>query len=390
VGADLRLGRIAGVEVAASWSLMVIVGLLVWTLGAGVLPAAAPDAPVVATWAVATVSAVAFFACLLAHELSHCVVARSAGMKIDGIILWMFGGMSRLTGDAPDARSELRMAVAGPVTSAGLAIGLIGLAYAVGATAAPDLAVAALTWLGAVNAMLALFNLVPAYPLDGGRVLRAFLWQHSGDKRRATAVAATAGVRLGYGFVAVGALIALSGAALSGVWMALIGWIVLEAARAEKEGVELRSLLEDVRVDDVMTRDPVTVPRDLTVDALIRHHIGQYRCSAFPVVDQDGSAIGLVTLSRLRDVPDDLRDALTAAQVATPVAEVVTASPGEPVVDLVTRLAPGTGRRALVLQDGALVGIITASDLDRALELAALAGPGALTGARSAERAWTT
>jgi CBS domain-containing protein len=311
-------------------------------------------------------------------------------MKIDGIILWMFGGMSRLTGDAPDARTELRMAVAGPVTSAGLAIGLIGLAYAVGATAAPDLAVAALTWLGAVNAMLALFNLVPAYPLDGGRVLRAFLWHRLGDKRRATAVAATAGVRSGYGFVAVGALIALSGAALSGVWMALIGWIVLQAARAEKEGVELRSLLEGVRVDDVMTRDPVTVPQNLTVDALIRHHIGQYRCSAFPVVAQDGSPIGLVALSRLRDVPDDLRGAITAAQVATPVAEGVTASPDEPVVDLVARLAPGTGRRALVLQDGALVGIVTASDLDRALELAALAGPGALTGAGSAGRAWTT
>jgi CBS domain-containing protein len=154
---------------------------------------------------------------------------------------------------------------------------------------------------------------------------------------------------------------------------------VLNAARAEEAGVELRSLLGATRVQDVMTPDPVTVPADLPVEALIRHHVGQYRCSAFPVVDDDGSPLGLVTLSVLRDVPGHLRAVTTVAQVAMPLARVVTTWPGEPVVELLARLTPGTARLALVLDRGVLVGIVTASDLDRALELAALGGPAALT-----------
>jgi Zn-dependent protease len=382
MNADIRFGRIAGVEVAASWSLLVILALITWSLGAVVLPGAVPGAPAAAVWVTAAVTAVAFFACLLAHELAHAVVARSAGMQVDGIVLWMFGGVSRLAGDAPDADTEQRIAVAGPVTSAGLGFGLFGMAVLAGAAGGPEVVVAAGAWLGLINGLLALFNLLPAYPLDGGRVLRAIVWRRTGDRRRATAVAAAIGTGFGYGLMAFGALIVLSGDGLGGVWLALLGWIVHDAARAEQAAVELRSLLGDARVDDLMTPDPVTVPPDLTVEALIGHFVGLYRCSAFPVVDRDGSPLGLVTLSRLREVPGQLRPTTTVAQVATPLDGVATARPGEPVIDLVARLTPGTGRRALVLDRGVLVGIVTASDLDRALELAAVGGPAALAGPR--------
>jgi Zn-dependent protease len=376
---DVRLGRIAGVEVAASWSLLVIVGLITWSLGAAVLPGAAPGAPAVAVWVTSAVTAVAFFACLLAHELAHAVVARSAGMKVDGIVLWMFGGVSRLGGDAPDARTEQRVAIAGPRASAGLCIGLLGLAALAGPAGAPDVIVAAVVWLGFVNGLLAAFNLLPAYPLDGGRVVRAIVWRRTGDRRRATTVAATTGVAWGYGLMALGALLALVGDGLGGIWLALLGWIVHNAARAEQAAVERCSLLGTARVGDLMTPDPVTVHADLTVEALIGHYVGLYRCSAFPVVGPDGSPLGLVTLSRLRDVPAHLRATTTMAQVATPIDRVVTAHPREPVVDLLARLTPGTGRRALVLEHDVVVGIVTASDLDRALELAAVGGPAALT-----------
>jgi Zn-dependent protease len=376
---DIRLGRIAGVEVAASWSLLVIVGLITWSLGAAVLPGAAPGAPTVAVWVTSAVTAVAFLACLLAHELAHAVVARSAGMEVDGIVLWMFGGMSRLAGDAPDARTEQRLAVAGPEASAGLCLGLLGLAALAGAVRAPAVVVAAIGWLGFMNGLLALFNLLPAYPLDGGRVLRAIVWRRTGDRLRATVVAAATGAAFGYGLMTLGVLVVLAGDGLGGVWLALLGWIVHDAARAEQAAVELHSLLGDARIEDVMTPDPVTVPADLTVEALIRHFVGLYRCSAFPVVGPDGSPLGLVTLSRLREVPRDLRATATVAQVATPLDRVVTTRPGEPVVDLLARFTPGMGRRALVLDHGVLVGIVTASDLDRALELAAVDGPAALT-----------
>jgi Zn-dependent protease/CBS domain-containing protein len=379
MGADVRLGRIAGVEVAASWSLLVILGLITWGLGGGVLPSAAPDAPAAAVWVTAAVTAVVFLACLLAHEVAHTLVARAAGMQVDGIVLWMFGGMSRLKSDAPDARTEQRVAIAGPLTSAVLAVVVTALALLADVAGAPDVIVAAVGWLGLVNGLLAVFNLLPAYPLDGGRVLKAAVWRRTGDRRRATAVAAATGVRFGYALMVVGGLAALAGAGFSGVWLALLGWIVLNAARAESAGGELRGLLGDACVDDVMTPDPVTVPPDLTVETLVRDYVGEYRCSAFPVVAHDRSPLGLVTLSRLRDVPGHLRAVTTVGQVAAPLSRVVTTRPDEPVIELLTRLSPGNGSRALVLDRGVVVGIVTASDLDRALELASVGGPAALS-----------
>jgi Zn-dependent protease len=185
MGADILLGRIAGVDVAASWSLLVILGLITWTPGAGVLPVAAPGTSAAAVWATAAVTAVAFFACLVAHELGHAVVARLAGMRVDGSALRMFGGVSRLAGDEPDARTEQRVAVAGPLTRAGLGVGLIAIAVLTDVARAPDVIVAATAWLGFMNGLLALINLLPAYPLDGGRMLRAIVWRRTGARRPA-------------------------------------------------------------------------------------------------------------------------------------------------------------------------------------------------------------
>jgi Zn-dependent protease/CBS domain-containing protein len=367
---DVTLGRIAGIAVGASWSLLVIIGLITWTLAAAVLPAGAPDSPAAANWAVGAVTAIAFLASLLAHELAHAIVARSRGMEVEGITLWMFGGVSRLGREAPEPRTELRVAVAGPLASVAIGAGMITLAVLLATAAAPDVVVAAVTWLGAMNLVLAVFNLMPAYPLDGGRVLRALVWQRTGDLRRATAVAATGGIGFGYGLMILGGLSALGGMGVSGVWMLLLGWIVLTAARAERAEFELRHLLRGVRVADVMTAGPVTAPAELTVDALVREYVALYRCSAFPVVARDGTPLGLVTLSRLREVPTDLRDTLTLDRVATPIEQVVTARSDDLVVDLLARFTAGSGRRALVVDDGALVGIVTASDLDRAVQVA--------------------
>jgi Zn-dependent protease len=377
----VRLGRIAGIEVSASWSLLVIVGLITWALGGSVLPAAAPAAPAVAVWTVAAVGAVTFFACVLAHELAHSLVATASGMAIDGITLWVFGGVSRLRTEPPDARTEVRLALAGPLASLALGAGFGGLALLLAAVRAPEIVVAVVAWLAAVNTVLALFNLLSAFPLDGGRVLRGVLWRRSGDLRRATEVASACGTAVGYGLVALGAGLVLAGAPLSGVWMALLGWIVIEAARAEQGGAALHRLLGATRVADIMTPDPVTVPADLSVDALIRHHVASCRCSAFPVTGPDGSPSGLVALSRLREVPAHLRATTPVAAVAIPLDRVVAAHPDDLVVDLLARLTPASGRRALVLGPGGeLVGIVTAAEVERALEVATVAGAGSLAG----------
>jgi Zn-dependent protease/predicted transcriptional regulator len=378
MGDDLRLGRVAGVRVGASWSVLVIAALLTWTLATGVFPDVDPAGPPAGHWVVAAVTAVAFLACLLAHELAHSTVARAAGIEVEGITLWMFGGVSRLKGESPDARTEQRVALAGPLASLELGLALIAAGIVLEVARAPQVVVAAATWLGVMNGVLAVFNLLPAYPLDGGRVLRAFVWRRTGDLRRATAVATTTGVGCGYALVALGVLAALAGTGAGGIWMALLGWIVLDGARTEREGFELRHLLGGMRVAEVMTPDPVTVAGDLGVDELISDYLWRYRCSAFPVVGADHRPTGLVTLSRLRELADDARATLRVHQVATPIERVALARPDEPVVDLVARLGPGTGRRALVVDSGGdLVGIVTGSDLDRVLEVAAAVGAGA-------------
>jgi Zn-dependent protease/predicted transcriptional regulator len=382
MGEDIRFGTVAGVRVGASWSLVVILGLITWTLGADVLPAAAPGAPTAAYWSVAVVAAVVFLACLLAHELAHALVARSRGMQVEGITLWMFGGVSRLGSEAPDARTEQRMALAGPAASLALGAGFVALALLLGIAGAPDVAVAAMSWLGVVNGMLAVFNLLPAFPLDGGRVLRAAIWRRTGDLRRATAVATRYGRHSGYALIFLGAFAVLAGGGIGGIWLALLGWIILDAARTEEAGFELRYLLRGVRVADVMTPDPVTVPADLTVEDLIRHYVALYRCSAFPVIDQRGRTAGLVTLSRIRDVPGDARATTTVAQVATPLDRVVTSRPDDELVDLVRRFTVGSGRRALVMEGAALVGIVTASDIERTLEVAGVDGAALLPPSR--------
>ena len=223
---DVRLGRIAGVEVAASWSLLVIVGLITWSLGAAVLPGAAPGAPAVAVWVTSAVTAVAFFACLLAHELAHSVVARSAGMEVDGIVLWMFGGVSRLAGDAPDARTEQRMAIAGPRASAGLCIGLLGLAALVGAGRS--------TRRGRGRRRLAGLRerpaggVQPAPRLPPRRRTGAARDRLAPHRRPAPGHGRGRrdrdGLRLR--LMGLGALVVLAGDGLGGIWLALLGWIV--------------------------------------------------------------------------------------------------------------------------------------------------------------------
>jgi Zn-dependent protease len=383
MGENVRLGRVAGIEIHASWSLLVILGLITWSLAAATLPAAAPDAPAVACWAVAASGAVLFLGCLLAHELAHSLVATSRGMRVDGITLWMFGGVSRLGGEPPDPRTERRMALAGPLTSLALGAAFMALTLLLWAVA-PRVVLGALAWLGLMNVALAVFNLLPAYPLDGGRVLRAAVWARTGSRARATVVAATWGIWCGNVLVALGALLALWAAALSGVWLALLGWIVRSLARSERDRAELGGLLGGVRVGDVMTPDPVTVPADLSVDELVRHYVTLYRCSAFPVTSPDGTLAGLVALSRLRHVPASLRATTPVGSLAVPLDRVVTARPDDTLAQLLGRVTSGSGRRALVLdEDGRLVGIVTAHDIERVLEIAGLAGPDALAGTRS-------
>jgi Zn-dependent protease/CBS domain-containing protein len=378
VGDGIPLGRIAGIRVAANWTLLIVVALLVLGLAGGVFPREYPG--LAASWylVAALVGAVLFLVSLLAHELAHALVARRAGIAVESITFWLFGGVARLAGDAGTPVAALWIALVGPLTSLALA-GIFAVAASVlrGAEA-PSVVAGVPGWLAWTNLGLALFNLLPGAPLDGGRVLRALLWMRNGDRDRSAQTAARAGRVLGVVLVGLGVFQIFSGLGASGLWIAFIGWFLGGAARAEEQLATARGTLAGVRVGDAMTPSPVAVPALATVDEVLADITTRLRFTSLPVLDERGALVGLVTLRRLREVPPERRATTRVATVACPRQDLVTVAPDEPLAELLGRVSAGEDRRALVLDGGRLVGIVSPADIMRALAAADRRGQGAL------------
>jgi Zn-dependent protease/CBS domain-containing protein len=363
----IPLGRIAGIRVAANWTLLIVVALLVLGLAGGVFPRQYPG--LMPAWYLvgAAVGAVLFLGSLLAHELAHALVARRAGVAVESITFWLFGGVARLAGDAPGAVAALWIALVGPLTSLALAGVFAALASVLREVGAPAVVAGVPGWLAWTNLGLALFNLLPGAPLDGGRVLRALLWIRSGDRDRSALTAARAGRVLGIVLVGLGIFQVFSGLGASGLWVAFIGWFLGGAARAEEQLATARGALAGVRVRDAMTPNPVVAPASATVAQVLADITSRLGFTSLPVLDDRGALAGLVTLRRLRAVPPERRATTRLAEIACPPADLVTVSPDEPVADLLGRLSAGEDRRALVLDGGRLVGIVSPADIMRAL-----------------------
>jgi Zn-dependent protease len=365
----IRLGKIAGVKVGLNWSLLVILLLITLGLAGGRFPALYPDREPAAYVMAGVVAGMLFIASILAHEVGHAVVARHNGIEVEGITLWLFGGVARLGGEAQDPGVELRVAGIGPLISILIAAAAGAAALLLDGLGAPGLVVGVAAWLGTINLVLAIFNLVPAAPLDGGRILGALLWRRHGDAARARATAARGGRLFGFFLIVVGLVQFVGGAGIGGLWLVLIGWFLVNVARAEEASAEIKGVLGDLRVIDIMSTDPFIVPPDLTVAEFVDDHLFRHRFSAFPIGRDPDSVEGLVTLSHLKRVPTDRRARMTLRQVASPVADVAV-GPDEAVTELIARL--DGDRRALVVDDGRVIGIVSPTDIVRTLELAEL------------------
>jgi Zn-dependent protease/CBS domain-containing protein len=366
---SLSLGRIAGIRVGLNWSLVVVIALIAWTLATGSFPSQAPGLGPGVYWIAGLVAAVLFLASLLAHELAHSVVAQRLGVRVEGITLWLFGGVSRLSGEANSARAETLITVVGPVTSLVLG-GLFLLAGGgLAGAGAPKLVVATVNWVGTINLTLGIFNLLPAFPLDGGRILRALLWARSGDRIRATSIAARVGMGFAFLLIALGILsFLLAGNVIGGLWIVFLGWFLLGAARSEESSGLIRQALDHVTVADVMTPNPVLVPDYITVDDLMKRHLFADRHTTFPTQDFGGNLTGLVTLAGVKKLPADRRGTTRVRDIACPLAQVPTAAPEDSLLTLIGRMGGCAEGRALVLRDGALAGIVSPSDVSRAVQ----------------------
>jgi Zn-dependent protease/CBS domain-containing protein len=361
------VGRLLGFDIRIDASWFILFALILWSFSFIAFPAHAPGLAPVVYFTMGLAGTLLFFVSLLLHELSHAVVARAKHIPVEGITLFLFGGMAHTRQEAETPGDEFLIAAAGPAMSMAIAVTLgfgwwaaINLGWGVAARVV-------LQYLALLNVVLAVFNLLPGFPLDGGRLLRAVVWKLTGDMSRATRLASMGGRLLAYLLMGLGLLSALAGNMLGGLWLVFIGWFLRRAAISSYEQHLVLSRLSGMRAGEAMTPDPETVPADATVRELMEDYFMRGHYGSYPVL-RDATPLGLVTLHRVRQLRPDQWDTLTAQDVMVPADEALMVRSDDPMLGVLDKLKASPARRVLVLRGGVLAGIITATDVASWLE----------------------
>jgi Zn-dependent protease/CBS domain-containing protein len=369
MGPGWRVGRLAGIDLAIHPSWLVIAFLVTYSLAEFQFPVQFPGWTSPIYWGVAVATALLFFGSVLAHELSHALVARRFGLRVEGITLFIFGGATTIDEDSRTPREEAWIALAGPVTSLLIGLVLLGVDLLV---AQPQLA-ALLGWLGFINVLLGLFNLIPGFPMDGGRVLRAILWRIRGDRLAATRNAAMVGRAFGYLLIGIGVFMALrpgGGGLFSAIWLALIGWFLSNAAEATMAQAGVERSLHGVRVRDAMDLEPPSVSPNEPVAELVQERMLRGEERSFLVRHDDGGLAGMVTLGDVRRLPRDDWAAARVTDIMTRYTELATIGPDAPLADALRMIQEKEVGQLPVLEgdDRNPVGIVTRRGILRLIE----------------------
>jgi Zn-dependent protease/CBS domain-containing protein len=362
---SVRLGRILGIPFGISWSWLVVFGLITWTLGSGVFPNENPGLSHTTYYLMAVVASLLFFGSLVLHELGHALAARREGMEIEGITLWMFGGVARFSSAFPSAGAELRIAAAGPLVTLVLGGIFVAMEAWLPLSNALDGIVA---WLGYINLVLLVFNLIPALPLDGGRILRAIMWRLKGDYAWATIRATLAGRAFSLLMIGGGVVLFIFQGAFGGIWFAAIGWFLYSASTVELRHLAVSDALHGLRARNVMTRDPVTLAPDARLGEALDTLSVSERHSGYPVVE-DGRPLGLLSLGTLAGAPRPDWESRRVREFMLPLDQVPTVGVEDEASEAIELLQGAPLGQALVLEDGHLAGVLTLSDLADAVEL---------------------
>ncbi|MBD0421585.1 site-2 protease family protein [Streptomyces sp. TRM S81-3] len=369
---SVRMGRVLGVPLRVHWSVPLLVMLFGYSLGSRTLPARVPDQSSAVYTLAGLVGALLLVVSLLAHEAAHALTARRKGSQVQSITLWALGGMTEM-GKLRTAGSAFVVAASGPLTS--LVIGAVAVGTGIGLDTVSgwSMPAAVLLWLGWVNLVLAVFNLLPAAPLDGGRMVQALVWWRTGDQDRAERAAARGGQILGFLLIAVGWIAVLRGA-LSGLWLALIGFFVMIVASGERRRATLTPALRGLRAADAMTSPVETCQDWLNVQRCVDEVAVRTRHSTLALIDFEGRPSGLLHLPRLARVPASERETTRVRDVATPLSKCATCAPDDLLEDVLEGLTPGRGLPVLVTDGQQPAGIITAHDISRIVQRHALRG----------------
>jgi Zn-dependent protease/CBS domain-containing protein len=368
-GKPIELFEIFGFRVRIDPSWFIVALLVTWNFATIVFPAQLAGRTHATYWTMGIAGSLVYFLSVLLHELSHSLVARTYGLEMRGITLFIFGGVAEMPQEPTTPRSEFVIAAAGPLASVGIALvcGGIGLAGQTFGWPAPVITV--LLYLGILNGALAVFNLIPAFPLDGGRLLRSVLWGWKKDLRRATRISSTIGSGFGLLLIAVGGVEIFSGSFTSGLWMCLIGLFVRNAAAASYQQLLLRRALEGEKVSRFMHPDPVTVPRGISIEDLVRDFIYRFHYKMFPVVDDGGRLLGCVTTRQVKELPREEWDRQTVGALAARCAPENTVEADADAMEALSRMNRTGVSRLMVVDGDRLLGILTLKDLLRFLAL---------------------
>jgi Zn-dependent protease len=382
----VTLFRVKGIRIGVDYSWFLILFLTIFWLS-GLFKSYLPADRDNEAYVLAVVSSFAFFGSILLHELGHAFAALRNGIGISDITLWMLGGVARLNRDSDSAGTEFKVAVAGPVVTLLIAAVCVLIGAAAGWSAFMDAAhyrtvadpsgpLVVIAWLAQVNLFVLVLNLIPAFPLDGGRIARAIAWKITGDRNRATRAAATIGSWLSYGFIGLGLLLAFQGYGFSGIWLALIGWMIGQSARAAIAQTEFSTRIQGIRVADVMDTEPVAIPVDTTLDRAIDEYFLRYRWPWFFAVDAGHRFMGLLARDAADAVPETSRAGARVSEVLEAGSdESFRVSFNAPLESLLgNEHLRELGALAAVDDEGLLRGVITAEQVGRALQTA-LTGP---------------
>lgn len=361
-GRSITLFHLLGFKVKADVSWLFLAALVTLSLASGYFPFRYPGLPQTLYWWMGVVGAAGLFASIIFHELCHSLVARQYGMPIRGITLFIFGGVAEMEEEPPGAKAEFLMAVAGPISSGVLALAFFAVSAVAGGGGAPVSVTGVTDYLAFINFLLAAFNLVPAFPLDGGRMLRAALWHWKGDLRWATRIAANAGGGFGFLLIALGLVNLLAGNWVGGIWYGLIGLFIRAAASSSYMQMETRQAFEGEPVSRFMVRDPIVAPPDITVQQLVDEYVYGHHHELFPV-SGDSRLLGCVGVREIKQVPRDQWEQVTVREVMSPCNADNTVAPDEDAVRALTLMRRTGNSRLMVVRDGQLVGLVTLKDL---------------------------
>lgn len=356
------IGRIRGIDIEINFSWLLIFALMTYMLATSYFPLNYPDWGPALWWLLGASAALLLFASVLLHELCHSLVSVSLGLPVKRITLFIFGGVAQIEGEPDEPMKELKIALAGPAMSIVLGIVFLLLAGVLAAAGTPQYVSVLFGYLGTINLMLAAFNLVPAFPLDGGRVLRAILWHFKGDMQGATRIAASAGGAFGYTLIFLGIFLVLAGNLANGIWMAFIGWFIAQAAQSSYQQMLLSDIFTKIPVRDFMTTQVVIVDYFISVQDLVDKYFYKHKYAFFPVRQQD-QITGIVSLNNVRNLPQADWPRTTVGRIVTPLQENLIVRPDEAVAAVMNKLfANGVGR-VLVMEGSQLLGLVSRTDV---------------------------